>query len=366
MKKMMLFLIIWVFVKFSFAQITLTYEDIRDLIGNQNLMRSDTTGISVNVGSAGGNQTWDFSNQTLPNGFDVTFTFKEPAGSPYVAFFPTATFLFEEESAGEDFHFFGYSYHFLDPTSFDFLGFAFIDTVSGYGEVNQEEGLEEVTLPLNYGDRWTEVSHDTSDYGYGSELIGYDSTETVIDAWGTIITPAGTFECLRLKDMHYSQDSVYFQGTALYGFSEQNISYDWIGRDAMIFATAESQDGETNPAFTTAQTFTVVKETRVVGIHDNPGSNIVSGFDLEQNYPNPFNAQTAIRYSLWAAGEVELEIYNAAGMKIQTLVKATQNAGQHTVNWDAGDFPSGIYFYQLRARSQKRTDLMTRKMILLK
>jgi len=363
MKTILLSLMIVVSVQFSIAQISLSYDDVLDLIGNQNLMRSDTTGdVAVNVGSAGGNQTWDFSNQTLPNGYELTFTFKDPSGSPYVDFFPTATFLMEEEFSGEESHIFGYSYYFLDQSSFDFLGFAFTDTVSGYEVLEMEENPEDVNLPLNYGDSWTEVSYDTMDFGFGSLMIGYDSTVTVIDAWGTIITPAGTFECLRLRDSHYSTDSVYFQGTALYGFGEQNIGYEWIGRDAMIFAMVQSQNGETNPEFTTAQAFTVVQETGPAGINNDAHPNIISGFDLAQNYPNPFNPSTTISYSIPKTSNVEVAIYNSSGQMLLTLVNTNHAPGDYQVTWDAAEFASGVYLYKIKAG----TFVQSKKMLLIR
>ena len=91
-------------------------------------------------------------------------------------------------------------------------------------------------------------------------------------------------------------------------------------------------------------------------------------FQLFQNYPNPFskgsggNPNTTIRYNLANSGFVSLKIYNVLGAEIASLVNKNQNAGSYTVNFNATEIPSGVYFYTLKSKSNS----ITRKMILLK
>lgn len=70
---------------------------------------------------------------------------------------------------------------------------------------------------------------------------------------------------------------------------------------------------------------------------------------LLRNYPNPFNPKTTIEFGLAAAGEVSLKVFNIIGKEVATLVKGQQDPGIHTVTWDASEFPSGMYIYQLQA-----------------
>ncbi len=83
---------------------------------------------------------------------------------------------------------------------------------------------------------------------------------------------------------------------------------------------------------------------------------------LRQNHPNPFNAQTTFEYNLTEASPVKLRVYNLSGQLITTLIDNTQNAGKHSIIWDASEAASGIYFYQLIAGNQTET----KKMSLLK
>jgi hypothetical protein len=85
-------------------------------------------------------------------------------------------------------------------------------------------------------------------------------------------------------------------------------------------------------------------------------------YSLSQNYPNPFNPVTQISYQLPASGIVRLSIYNALGQEVELLVNELQNAGNHIINWNASEFPSGVYVYKLESGSF----VSNKKMVLIK
>ena len=72
-------------------------------------------------------------------------------------------------------------------------------------------------------------------------------------------------------------------------------------------------------------------------------------YALHPAYPNPFNPITNINYSLPIEDYVTLEVYNINGNLITTLNSGNQSAGNHTIEWNAEGFPSGVYFVKLDA-----------------
>ena len=88
----------------------------------------------------------------------------------------------------------------------------------------------------------------------------------------------------------------------------------------------------------------------------------VRKFHLEQNYPNPFNPSTMIRYTLPEATQVRVEVFNLLGQSVGMLVDGVQQAGSHTVNFDASGLTTGVYFYRLVTPQYSET----RQMMLIK
>jgi hypothetical protein len=98
----------------------------------------------------------------------------------------------------------------------------------------------------------------------------------------------------------------------------------------------------------------------VVGIV--PDETLPLRLALHQNYPNPFNPQTIIRFELPRAARIDLTLYNILGQKIKTLASGVHEAGMHSVTLEAGDLPSGIYFYRLTTPEA----VLTHKLLIIK
>jgi len=84
-----------------------------------------------------------------------------------------------------------------------------------------------------------------------------------------------------------------------------------------------------------------------------------AAFAVGQNTPNPFNPTTSINFTLAKAGKVTVDIYNAAGQKIDTLVNTTMSAGSHSTIWNASKFSAGVYFYTVKSGDYSKTMKMT-------
>lgn len=91
-------------------------------------------------------------------------------------------------------------------------------------------------------------------------------------------------------------------------------------------------------------------------------SDIPTNYQLEQNYPNPFNPSTKIQFSIPQTSYVVLRVLNTLGQSVGLLVSQELITGTYNYNWDATNFPSGVYFYHIKAGDF----IETKKMILLR
>ena len=74
-----------------------------------------------------------------------------------------------------------------------------------------------------------------------------------------------------------------------------------------------------------------------------------SEYLLSQNYPNPFNPETTISYSLAKDSNVKILIYNILGEIVANIDEKIESAGNYKFIWNAANYASGIYFYQINA-----------------
>jgi hypothetical protein len=99
-----------------------------------------------------------------------------------------------------------------------------------------------------------------------------------------------------------------------------------------------------------------------IGINENQQT--VLKYSLSQNFPNPFNPVTKIKFDiaplLRGAGGVftSLKIFDLLGKEIQTLVNEQLQPGSYEVTFDGSNFPSGVYFYQLKVGEFSETKNM--------
>lgn len=85
-------------------------------------------------------------------------------------------------------------------------------------------------------------------------------------------------------------------------------------------------------------------------------------FELLPNYPNPFNAATTISFTLPREERVTVSVYNLLGQQVARLADGKLAAGRHSLIWQEGGMPTGLYVCRLTAGPFTKT----RRMLLLK
>ncbi len=89
---------------------------------------------------------------------------------------------------------------------------------------------------------------------------------------------------------------------------------------------------------------------------------IPTSFKLKQNYPNPFNPSTNIEFAIPQSSFIKLSVYDVVGREVSVLVNENLKPGIYKTDWNAENYPSGIYFYRLFTNDFSQT----KRMILLK
>jgi photosystem II stability/assembly factor-like uncharacterized protein len=108
----------------------------------------------------------------------------------------------------------------------------------------------------------------------------------------------------------------------------------------------------------------IILKTTIGGITavEQTGTNIPERYSLSQNYPNPFNPVTRIIFDVPKSSFTKLIIYDQIGGEVEKLVNEQLSPGSYKYEWNAADYPSGIYYYRLQAGEFSET----KKMVLIK
>jgi|GEM_PF-3071047 len=85
-------------------------------------------------------------------------------------------------------------------------------------------------------------------------------------------------------------------------------------------------------------------------------------YKLAQNHPNPFNPTTKINFSIPEVAKVSITVFNALGQEVAELANREFAVGNHSIEFNASNLNSGIYFYRLQSSNYSKT----MKMLLIK
>jgi photosystem II stability/assembly factor-like uncharacterized protein len=88
----------------------------------------------------------------------------------------------------------------------------------------------------------------------------------------------------------------------------------------------------------------------------------IKDFTLYQNYPNPFNPSTTIKFDIPKETFAVIKIYNSQGKEVEKLTEGKYLQGSYNIEFNAVNYPSGIYYYKIETESFTET----KKMILIK
>ena len=330
------------------AQPVFTEEDLPDIGFESTHIIDEDTIISVNVGSTGGDQTWDFSREVI--GDIQSFEVIDVAGTPAADSFPQADFvqylntLVFDSVAAE-------AWNYVQTTSTQVLHLGdyieagmLTDTVKFYKDYEPDRYVN--PLPLQMGAQWKDSFYraDTIDTALNINIQIWSVGHSEVDAWGTVIVPAGSFKALRII--------TYDTTISLFTFfvpqepdTSRTIGYTWVAADVGTVAHIVSFDDEINPEFEVAETYVVMVDYKGNAVKESPGASPVPRMRVVGN---------KVYFSLLQPGQVELDIYDAAGCRTTLLYQGALSAGEHSLPLPA-NLPRGLYFMRMRTSTEDMT-----------
>ncbi|MBN1634342.1 MAG: PQQ-dependent sugar dehydrogenase [Ignavibacteria bacterium] len=147
-------------------------------------------------------------------------------------------------------------------------------------------------------------------------------------------------------------------------YSNGNITADSLLIDSPYFITSFGVD-QSNELYIIHQTSPskIMRFNKNTSIGISGNNNIIpEKYFLEQNYPNPFNSITIVKFQILNAGIASIKVFDISGKEVSTILNNKLNPGTYEIRFDAGDLPSGIYFYMMIADGFRET----RRMVIIK
>lgn len=325
------------------AQITLENTDVTD-IGDVITRHIDTI-PSYGPGNEGAGQLWDFSSAVIE---DTAVTYVSAVSStPYSSTFGSSSYAM---------HGIDPSYLYFTETAQQFITDGAAGDLLGTGEILEVPFSDPLILhqfPRDFGD----THNDT--YGFQAEADGasfgvyairlthtghvYDTT----DAYGTLVTPFGTYDALRVKTVDFTTDVIETKLASFLPWIEFSteidtaVSYSWHAKEEMLAIAEMNFDSIGNPR---QFVFSTVPPVNTVAVSKNEQDELTI-------YPQPASEVLFIK-GLDRTGDCTVELMTLDGRVLSTEI-------QHNGTIDVSTVPVGIYLL----RVQTKGSTITRKII---
>lgn len=347
----------------SFAQITITDSDFSD--GGDTALISLATDPNIDYASTGTNFTWDFSSlthdsQEIKEYFNISsasflanFTFGTFAASDYQATNFAASSAIPLDQIGGIL-----PVNISDVSLFSKVSSNAITSV-GYGVT--VEGTEipfksdtietRYELPLNYGDTYSSRGYSNLDMNpvYNGIWRQYRQRTSVVDGWGTITTPFGTFDALRIDHTITEVDSVFIEAFGTGFWVELPIpdshDYEWWTngqKEPLLKITVSDVLG--------AQTVTAIEYRDIYRGADAAVNELEANFKL---YPNP---TTDVLIVDGEFTEVNFNVVDLKGGVVKSGVLSKSNSKIYV-----DDLPQGGYQLILLSEGSRSSQLFIKK-----
>ncbi len=307
------------------AQITLNYSTHSFRLGDSH---DFIFMIETSEGASGENVNWDFT-KLQPNNIKLTSKMLSPASFDSSSNVPQANLVLEE---------FGNHFYFkVSSTGMEQYG-----TMSGKVLTIYDQPILKLKYPFTYGDDVTGSYSGTQQVNNSNVKVS-GTYEVTGDAYGTLLLPNNVVinNVLRVKQVH----TLNINGTTL-----NEITYRWYSANVRypILVIIKYITPEKSYIAETAMYAHVGEQNQTKAATDIASVQAISNVEA---YPNPYEDNLTISYTLQNAGKVSVEIYDASGRLMKSVLKPTiQEKGFQSLVIDTKEngFTPGNYFVKIK------------------
>jgi Secretion system C-terminal sorting domain len=355
MLKQLLSVSTMLFFGYHTAQITITNNDL-PIAGTSVIMSNAQNNPTIDIVTTGAAQTWDFSsivynsqdtwvhNNISSLGLFAQFSFGLLAPTKYKASYyrPSTTLPVAQITS------------FLPITIDSIFAFtrATVDSSAtvGYGLRVQGNtvGFRSDSIEKNYdltatfGDSWSSKVKTNFDFNpfVNARFLQRRTRSSVVDGYGTITTPFGTFNALRIKHSITERDSLFYRDSTTFPFAVNlkvpinlppSFEYEWrtIGKKEAVLRIRTSS---------VAGVETVTGIEYLDSLHYNVGlnSNELISADF---YPNPVANDLTV--------STEIEMISVRVIDLNGKILITKNVNDNQINIDLSTCRSGVYLLEI-------------------
>lgn len=360
MKKVLLIITLVLIANYGNAQITIGSSAIPAANDTFRFSNAQIT-PAIDPVPTGANYTWDFSFlQPVSQDID-TFRTVSSTGGTYALYFADLAFNSNRANQAKKGNL-GVpnvpigggvtvsdvvAFYYKSSTLYQQTGYG--ATINGIGVPIGFNAKDVIyRFPMNFGD--TDTS--PSDFNINIPNLGYYGHDQVrvseVDGWGTLITPYGTFNTLRIKSSITGNDTLFLD-TLGFGFnfpSPATIEYKWLGTTKnipllQITMTGGSFGGAPQISSVTyrdsVRTLTAISEV------ENPIGNM-------SVFPNPANDWVTISLNSSVDGVATIKLVAPDGRIVDDLWKEELYSGNNMMNLNLANhqLASGLYLLELQ------------------
>ncbi|HSH68114.1 MAG TPA: T9SS type A sorting domain-containing protein [Bacteroidia bacterium] len=334
----------------SVAQITITSADMPDV--NDSLYVSTTLSVGThNPAETGANFNWDYAD--LKPALQLSQKFVGPTKFPSIY-----SFLFNS---------FNTSYGKNNPlltslpipgvnitVAYDF----YKESAASLNQVGVGFEINEIPLPFIYKHPdfiyrfpMEYLKTDSCNFDFGLAVPGYGyygqkgHRHNIVDGWGQLTTPFGTFSTLRILSLVDITDTLYLESDSIGVPFKRPLKYEykWLAAGSKIpVLQIDGMLVSNQPVYTATFIDSLRKDVIHVGIDEtskeDPGATV---------YPNPARDQFRLSYQVNEKSLVTITVMDMLGKEVLQAFNEIQPAGTHDQIINVSALPSGIYFVKV-------------------